>query len=65
MQNQINERKVKISTKLPYAKDIQLGQDLVITIDGNSYIANCVKLDQMDRQDGTVDVLYTLKALIE
>jgi hypothetical protein len=62
---EINERFLKFSSRLPYSKDIELGQDITLTIDGLPVIANCVKLDQLDKQNGTIDVVYNLKFLSE
>ena len=62
---EINERFIKLSSRLPYSKDIPLGQDVTITIDGHSYIANCVKQETFDKQDGTIDVVHVLKSVSE
>lgn len=62
---QINERFVKLSSRLPYSREINLGQDVTVVIDGQIYIANCVKLDQLDQQDGTINVVYNLKFTAE
>ncbi len=62
---EINERFIKFSSRIPYSSDIQLGQDITVVIDGKAYIANCVKLDQLDQQDGTINVVYNLKFLAE
>lgn len=62
---EINERFIRLSSRLPYPKDISLGQDVTITIDGHSYIANCVKHETFDKQDGTVDVVFVLKSTAE
>jgi hypothetical protein len=57
----INERFIKVSSKLPLPQDIQLGQDIVITIGGHAFILNCTKLENNDKQDGTMDVTAVLK----
>ena len=62
---EINERFIKLSSRIPYHKDIHLGQDVTVIIDGTSFIANCVKLDQLDQQDGTINVVYNLKFTAE
>ncbi len=62
---EINERFVKLSSRLPYSKDIPLGSDVTVTIDGQNYIANCVKVETLDKQDGTVDKVYVLKSTME
>lgn len=58
-----NERFVKLSSKLPFPSDIRLGQDLTITIEGQTYLATCVKSEEEDNQDGTVNKIYKLKYL--
>ena len=61
----INERFIKLSSRIPYDRDIQLGDDLAVSIGNTTFIANCVKLDQLDQQDGTINVVYNLKATLE
>lgn len=56
-----NERFIKLSSKLPFPSDIQLGQDLTLTINGQTYLVNCVKSEEEDNQDGTVNKIYKLK----
>jgi hypothetical protein len=65
MNQTIGERFIKLSSRLPYPKEVSLGQDLTITIDGHSFIANCVKQETFDKQDGTVDVVHILKSTME
>ncbi len=60
---EINERFVKLSSRLPYSEEIPLGADVTVTINGHSYIANCVKREELDQQDGTVDVVHVLKCV--
>ena len=62
---EINEKFIKLSSRIPFPKEIQLGQDLSVTIEGNQYIFNCVKSEDRDLQDGTIDRIYTLKSLTE
>ena len=62
---EINERLIKISSRLPFTKEIPLGGDIVATIEGQNYILNCVKTEDMDNQDGTINRIYTLKYLGE
>jgi hypothetical protein len=62
---QINERFLKLSSRLPFSNDLELGQDIVITILGNAYIANCVKVEYEDQQNGTQNVIYKLKFTAE
>lgn len=61
----ISEKFIKLSSRIPFPKEIQLGQDVTVTIDGHTFIANCVKLDQLDQQDGTINVVYNLKFTAE
>ena len=65
MEQTINERFVKLSSRLPFPKDIPLGQDVSVTIDSHSFLANCVKQETFDKQDGTVDVVFVLKSTLE
>jgi hypothetical protein len=66
MEQQINERLIKVSSRLPYSGEIQLGEDITITFArGETFILNCVKTEDMDNQDGTINRIYTLKWLGE
>jgi hypothetical protein len=71
MDKPINERLIKISSRLPYPSGIELGEDVIININtkgmgtGQSYVLNCVKTEDMDNQDGTINRIYTLKFLGE
>ncbi len=62
---QINERFIKLSSRLPFDKDIALGQDITLLIEGKSFIANCVKIEYEDNQDNTQNAIYKLKFLSE
>jgi len=57
----VNEKFIKISSRLPLPQDIQLGQDIVITIQGHAFVLNCTKIENFDRQDGTMDIVSVLK----
>lgn len=59
----INERFIKFSSRIPFSTDIALGDDVTVIIAGRSFIANNVKSETKDNQDGTVDVIYNLKFL--
>jgi hypothetical protein len=68
MEPTINERFIKLSSRLPFPEDIELGNDLTITFGNNehtTFILNCVKTEDMDNQDGTINRIYTLKYLGE
>ena len=65
MDQQINERFVKLSSRIPFPTDIALGDDVTVTIASRSFIANHVKTETKDNQDGTVDLIYNLKFLAE
>ena len=56
-----NERFIKLSSRLPFDKDIALGQDVTILIEGKQFIANCVKTEYEDQQDGSQNIIYKLK----
>jgi hypothetical protein len=65
MDKPINERFVKLSSRLPFPHDLELGQDITITIDGQQSVGNVVKTEDMDNQDGTINKIYTIKFLSE
>lgn len=65
MDKPINERFVKLSSRLPFPEDISLGDDITVTIKGRNYVANCVKSENEDNQDGTQNVIYKLKFVAE
>ena len=52
----INERFIKLSGRLPFTEEINLGDDITVSVKGRSYIANCVKVEELDQQDGTKDI---------
>ena len=65
MEKEISERFVKLSSRVPYPNNITLGSDIVVVIGGISHIANCVKSEDEDNQDGTIKRIYKLKFLSE
>lgn len=65
MDKLINERFVKLSGRVPFPVGLNLGDDVTVTISGHSYIANVVKVEEFDGQDGTKDVAYVLKTTLE
>jgi hypothetical protein len=65
MDGTINERFIKLSSKVPYPSDLALGEDLTVLIQGNPYVFNVVKQEINDKQDGTVDVTFVCKSLSE
>ncbi len=62
---EINSRFIKLSSRLPFDKDIALGDDITLLIEGKSFIANCVKIEYEDNQDNTQNAIYKLKFLTE
>ncbi len=62
---EVSERFIKLSSRLPFDKDIALGDDITLIIEGKSFIANCVKIDHLDQQDGSMNIVYNLKFLAE
>lgn len=57
---QINERLVKISAGVvPVEQELELGQDVQLTISGN-----ITKVEHLDQQDGTINVVYVVKGMI-
>ena len=65
MEQQINERFLKLSSKVPYPETLNLGDDLTVVFNNHNYIFNVVKQEINDKQDGTVDVTFVCKSLIE
>lgn len=60
-----NERFIKLSSRLPFDKDIALGDDITFTIEGKPLIANCVKIEYEDQQNGSQNIIYKLKFVAE
>lgn len=65
MQKTINERFLKLSSRLPFDKDIALGEDVQIVINGKYFIANCVKIEYEDQQNEYQNAIYKLKFTAE
>jgi hypothetical protein len=65
MEPTINERFVKLSSRVPFPEDINFGDDIAVTIKGRSYIFNCVKIQGQDNQDGSIDKILILKSTLE
>jgi len=61
MTKQIGERFLKFSSRLPFNKDIALGEDITVIINDIPYIANCVKIEYEDKQNEFQDAIYKLK----
>lgn len=60
-----SERFVRLSGKVTFPNTISLGDDITVTIGGHSYVANCVKQEMFDNQDGSVNQVYVLKPTLE
>jgi hypothetical protein len=60
-----NERFIKLSSRLPFDKDIPLGTDVTFLIEGKQFIANCVKVEYEDQQNGLQNIIYKLKFVAE
>jgi len=65
MDQVINDRFVVLSSRVPFPEEISKGEDVVVTIKGHQFIANCVKREFEDNQDGTEDAIYKLKFTAE
>jgi hypothetical protein len=65
MEHQLNEVFVKMTSLVPFPKEIGLGEDVTVVIDGQNYTYNCVKQEVRDKQDGTYDLVCVLKSLSE
>ena len=61
----INERFVKLSSRIPFPKDLSLGDDVDVTIGGYQFIGNVVKEETLDQQNGEVNKVYVIKFLSE
>jgi hypothetical protein len=61
----VNERFVKLSSRVPFPEDINLGDDISVDIKGRSFIFNCVKTEELDNQDGSIDKVFILKSTVE
>ncbi len=64
----INERFITFSPKsarLPYPEDLELGQDITVTIGPHPFTYNVVKKEEFDNQDSTINVNYVLKSTLE
>lgn len=61
MEQSVNERFLKLSSRLPFYKDIELGQDLTLNIEGQTFIVNCVKQEVFDKQDGRIEMRSGLR----
>jgi hypothetical protein len=68
MEKPINERFITFSPKsarLPYPEDLELGQDIAVSIGFHHFIYNVVKVEFFDNQDGNMNVNYILKSTLE
>ena len=65
MDKPINERFVKLSSRLPFPRDLELDQNVEVIIDGQNTIGSITKTEDMDNQDGTINKIYTIKFLSE
>ena len=64
----INERFITFSPKsarLPYPEDLELGQDITVSIGTHPFTYNVVKVEFFDNQDGTTNANYILKSTLE
>lgn len=63
MDKPISERFVKLSSRLPFPDDLELGQDVDIVIYGHMMTGTVLKTEDLDQQDGTINRVYTIKFL--
>lgn len=65
----INEQYIKFSSKVPTKGPLKLGDDVTVNLDfgthHDTYLFNCVKSEDLDNQDGTINRIFTLKSLVE
>jgi hypothetical protein len=41
----------------PSPKEVKRGEDITVVAGGQTYIFNCTKREELDRQDGTYDLV--------
>jgi hypothetical protein len=58
MPREIKQKYIKTTFKFEVENPIELGSDIKFEVD-----ANCVKIETLDNQDGTINVVYVLKPL--
>jgi hypothetical protein len=63
MEKTINEKFIKISSRLPVSREFELGNDIILRGEGQEFTLNVVKTEDYDLQDGTINRVYTLKSL--
>jgi len=63
MEKTINEKFIKISSRLPLVNTLDLGDDVTLTINQQQFTMNVVKTEDLDNQDGSINRVYTLKSL--
>jgi hypothetical protein len=68
VEQSINERFIAFSgskaggsQRLPVPFDLEIGEDVPVTIKGHIFLYNVVKTEFFDNNDGTVNVVYLLK----
>lgn len=62
---EINEKYIKISSRIPFPEELPLGSDVTITVNNHRFLGNVVKEETEDLQDGTVNKIYKIKFLGE
>ena len=65
MEQTINKRFIRFSSKIPFPTELKLGQDITVAVEGHIYVFNVVKQQINDKQDGTVNVTNICKSLVE
>ena len=58
---EVNEKFIKLSSRIPTNSDFSLGQDVDVVLAGRNFTANCVKIEELDNQDGTKDLCFIFK----
>ena len=51
-----NEFLIKITSKSPIERELELGQDVVVLLKGS-----VIQRQERDRQDGTMDIVFVVK----
>lgn len=65
MEKTINEQFIKLSSRVPFREALELGDDIPVNVAGEHYVYNVVKSEDLDKQDGTIDRVFTLKSVSE
>ena len=57
MEKEINEVFHRFSSRVPFLREVKRGEDITVVAGGQTYIFNCTKRQELDRQDGSYDLI--------